>query len=223
MTQLRYAPLLGELAPALMALFSVVVNTARRASLAGQSGDDSTPSVISGVARLLRVTMAWHHVVMPNPRRLIAWLVVGASAVSLVGCVPSTPVSPDLAWSSRMVGLLSAPNGQGGAGGEVSAQKRKGSVTLMSVTAGSYDVLAVCTGMDTVHFIVSSNSEAGNGSSPDGVLASADIACGATLRLPVTIPAGGVALTASSAGGSGAWQSSIVTPGWSPVPTTFSH
>lgn len=168
----------------------------------------------------------WHHVDMPNLRICVAWLVVGVSVMSVVGCTSPASVSPADMWSSRMSGLLSAPAGQGGAGGEFTAQSRTGSVILMNVIGGSYDVLAVCTGVDVVRFTVSSSSsssQAGHSSSPEGVLASADIACGATLRLPVVIPPGGVVLTARSDGGSGAWQSAIVTPGWSPIPTTFAR
>ena len=165
----------------------------------------------------------WHYSGVPKTQTLIAWLVVGASAVCLVGCAPSASVSPDSAWSSRMVSLLSAPMDQGGGGGAFSAESRTGTVILSSVAAGSYDVLAVCTGMDMVRLTVSSRDRSEAGSPPNGTLASADILCGATLRLPVEIPAGGVALTVRSTGGFGAWESAIVASGWSPVPTTFAR
>ena len=160
---------------------------------------------------------------MPNPRMLLAWLVLSASAALMVGCTPSDPLPPNSAWHERMGGLLSDPQGQGGASGDFIAESRNASVTLASVTAGSHDVLAVCTGVEVMRLTVSDNGQSGNDRSPDGTLASADIACGATLTLSVTIPAGGVILTVRSDGGAGGWQFAIVSPGWSPTPTVFSR
>lgn len=162
-----------------------------------------------------------HDVVMPNPRTLIAWLVVGVSALSLVGCAPSGAVSPDGSWSSRMSALLNDPGGQGGGGGVLSRQSDTGSVTLGSVTGGSFDILAVCTGARTMHFTVRDPSPTDSRSANKVSLASSDIACGATLRIPVTITAGEVTLTVQSDQRTGQWHSAIVTPGWDPVPTTY--
>jgi len=119
-----------------------------------------------------------------------------------------------------MIALLSDPDGQGGAGGGLrsdGADKRAhDTAELADVPSGEYDGLAVCSGTGTVHIAVLSSE------SPGRMLASADIACGATLRLPVTVGAPGVVLEASTSGTPALWQASIVTSGWQPRLTLYS-
>lgn len=144
---------------------------------------------------------------------------VGAVIATLVGCTAAP--TPTHEWSDRMSALLSDPNGQGGAGGDLGAdsgtKSAHGSAVLAAVPSGEYDVLAMCTGTGTVHIAVRTPA------SPGRVLASSDVACGATLRLPVTVAATGIVLEASNSGTSAQWQAAIVTRGWEPTPTTYSH
>ena len=119
-----------------------------------------------------------------------------------------------------MTDLLSEPNGQGGAGGDLvvsgGAKTARGFVELVDVAPGKYDILAVCTGADIVHLVVKTRSRS-------SVLASSDIVCGASLRLPVTVAEKGLVLEATNTGKPAQWQAAIVTPGWNPVPTTYQH
>lgn len=84
-----------------------------------------------------------------------------------------------------MTVLLSDPKGQGGAGGGLRGDSVSGrardTVELVNVSSGQYDVLGVCTSSGTVHIAVKTPE------SPGRVLATSDIACGATLRIPVTV------------------------------------
>jgi hypothetical protein len=120
-----------------------------------------------------------------------------------------------------MIALLRDPQGQGGAGGDLGVDNGEkdahASAELASVPSGEYDVLAVCTGTGVIHIAIKTPA------SPGSALAASDIACGATLRLPVTIPAPGIVLEATSTGTSAQWQAMIVTRGWEPAPTTYSH
>jgi len=154
-----------------------------------------------------------------RPQTIVAVVIVGVSLATLAGCT-ATPV-PNTDWSNRMIAVLSDPHGQGGAGGDLrinsGAKNARGTVYLANVPSGEYEVLAVCDGTGTIHLAVKTTTP------PHSVLAASDIACGATLRLPVTVAATGVALEATTASTSARWQTVIVTPGWEPAPTTYSH
>ena len=119
-----------------------------------------------------------------------------------------------------MAALLSDPSGQGGGGGgpsvDSSAKSGHGVVELNSVPIGEYDVLAVCTGASKVHLSIRTPASHGK------ELASSDIACGATLRLPITTTALGIAIDVTNTGTPAQWYTAVVTSGWEPTPTTFS-
>jgi phage tail sheath gpL-like len=144
---------------------------------------------------------------------------VGVGIATLAGCTAAP--APTHNWSARMSALLSDPNGQGGAGGDLGVdsgtKSAHGSVELAGVPSGKYDVLAVCTGTGTVHIAIRTPA------SPSRVLAASDVACGATLRLPVTVATKGIILEATHTGTSAQWQAAIATPGWEPTPTTYPH
>ena len=129
--------------------------------------------------------------------------------------------APGLEWSDRMSALLQDPHGQGGGGGDLDraggANTAHGLLELGDIAAGKYDVLAVCTGTSIVHITISTSA------SPRAVLASSDVACGATLRLRVTVSSPGLVLQATTSGDAAQWQAAVVTPGWEPVPTNYSH
>ena len=116
--------------------------------------------------------------------------------------------------------MLSDPGGQGGAGGDLGgasdAKSAHGVVELANIPTGEYDVLAVCTGISTVHIDIKTVSSLGK------VLASSDIACGATLRLPVTVTSPGIILEATNTGTPAQWYAAIVTPGWEPNRSAYS-
>ena len=156
---------------------------------------------------------------MKRPQTIVAVVIVGVSLATLAGCT-ATPV-PNTDWSNRMIAVLSDPHGQGGAGGDLTidsgAKNARGTVYLANVPGGEYEVLAACDGTGTIHLAVKTTTP------PHRVLASSDIACGATLRLPVTVAATGVALEATDPSTSAQWQAVIVTPGWEPATTTYSH
>ncbi|MBC7594076.1 MAG: hypothetical protein H7288_09080 [Kineosporiaceae bacterium] len=156
---------------------------------------------------------------MDFPQTIVAVVIVGVSLATLAGCT-ATP-APNTDWSDRMIAVLSDSNGQGGAGGDLKVESgtksARGTAHLADIPSGEYDVLAVCTGTGTVHLAVKTTAP------PRRVLASSDIACSATLRLPVTVAATGVALEATDTGASAQRQAVIVTPGWEPAPTTYSH
>ena len=156
---------------------------------------------------------------MKRPQTIVAVVIVGTSLATLAGCT-TTPV-PNTDWSNRMIAMLSDPHGQGGAGGNLridsGAKNARGTVYLANVPSGEYEVLAVCDGTGIIHLAVKTTTP------PRRVLAASDIACGATLRLPVTVAATGVALEATDPSTSAQWQAVIVTPGWEPAPTTYSH
>lgn len=119
-----------------------------------------------------------------------------------------------------MTALLTDPNGQGGGGGGLAksdgAKTASGSVELADVPTGKYDLLVVCSGTGIVHFAASASGSR-------HVLAASDVACGATLRLPVTLTSKGIVLKASSSDSSAQWWASIATPHWEPSPTDFSN
>lgn len=148
-------------------------------------------------------------------------MIVGVTVASLAGCTAAPATAPSNEWSDRMSALLSDPNGQGGGGGGLGAASgtrlAHASIGLPNVPSGEYDVLAVCTGTGTIHIAIKTPAP------PGTVLASSDVACGATLRLPVTVVATGILLEATSTGTYPQWQAAIVTPGWEPTPTTYSH
>ena len=110
-------------------------------------------------------------------------VIVGVSLVTLAGCT-ATPV-PNIDWSNRMIAVISDPHGQGGAGGDLridsGAKNARGTVYLANVPGGEYEVLAVCDGTGIIHLAIKTTTP------PHRVLAASDIACGATLRLPVTV------------------------------------
>lgn len=148
----------------------------------------------------------------------MAVMIVGMGIGTLAGC--TAPPAPSHDWSDRMIALLSDPKGQGGAGGGLEvgsgAKSARGSVELAGVPNGEYDLLAVCTGTGVVHMAIKTPA------SPSKVLASSDIACGATLRLPVTVTATGIVLEATNTSTSAQWQAAMVTPGWEPTRTNYS-
>jgi len=154
-----------------------------------------------------------------RPQTIVAVVIVGVSLVTLAGCT-ATP-APNIDWSNRMIAMLRDPHGQGGAGGDLridsGAKNARGTVYLANVPSGEYDVLAVCDGTGIIHLAIKTTTP------PHRVLAASDIACGTTLRLPVTVAATGVALEATNPSTSAQWQAMIVTPGWEPAPTTYSH
>jgi phage tail sheath gpL-like len=142
-------------------------------------------------------------------------------AATLVGCTAAATPKPNYrAWTDRMVALLVTPSkGQGGAGGVIqhdgNAKTATSEVELSGVAVGKYDVLAVCTGSGIVRFSVS------KGGSAHHVLAYADIACGATLRLPVTITSSDIVLEAKDDNTTSAWEAAIVPSGWEPSRTIY--
>jgi hypothetical protein len=134
-----------------------------------------------------------------------------------------------------MMQLLSDPAGLGGAGGELtqgddSSQKDEvaevaevaeedevAEATLGRISEGEYDVLGVCRNARTVHLAV---LQLDDGGLPGEVLSEADVACGSTARLPVSLD--GSDLTVRASGPAGAeWATSVVTPDWEPPLTTF--
>lgn len=133
---------------------------------------------------------------MKRLQTIVAVVIVGVSLATLAGCTASPVLNTD--WSNRMIAVLGDPHGQGGAGGHLrtdsGAKNARGTVYLDNVPSGEYEVLAA-----------------------------SDIACGATLRLPVTVASTGVALEATDPSTSAQWQAVIVTPVWEPAPTTYSH
>ncbi|MCU1585950.1 MAG: hypothetical protein JWM49_2506 [Microbacteriaceae bacterium] len=120
-------------------------------------------------------------------------MIVGVGISILAGCTAAP--APTHEWSDRMSALLSDPNGQGSAGGDLrvhsGSRSAHASVELPGIPSGEYDVLAVCTGTGTVHIAVKTRA------SPGRVLASSEVACGATLRLPVAVAATGIVLEAT--------------------------
>jgi len=150
---------------------------------------------------------------------IVAVVIVGVSLAPLAGRT-ATP-APNIDWSDRMIALLSDPHGQGGAGGDLrvdnGARISRGTTYLADVPSGKYDILAVCDGTGTIHLAVKTTTP------PHRVLASSDIVCGATLRLPITVAATGVALEATGHNTSAHWQAVIAPPGWEPAPATYSH
>lgn len=143
------------------------------------------------------------------------------SLLLLAGCSTPEPLVQDDEWAGRMTQLLADPAGEGGAGGQITADDPDqgtppGRVTLGSVPAGDYDVLAVCRDADFVHLSVVRPAEAQR---PATSYAEADIPCGATLRLPVVTDTTGVTIEASGPVGA-RWQATIVTPSWQPQVTT---
>ena len=168
---------------------------------------------------LVRGAVPWNNPTVKRPQTIVAVVIVGVSLATLAGCT-ATPV-PNTDWSNRMIAVLSDPHGQGGAGGDLrtdsGAKNARGTAYLADVPSGEYDVLAVCDGTGTIHLAIKTTTP------PHRVLASSDIAFGATLRLPVTVAATGVALEATDPSTSAQWQAMIVTPGWEPAPTTYSH
>ena len=163
--------------------------------------------------------MRWNNPIVESPQAIVVVVIVGVSLATLAGCTARP--APNSDWSERMIAVLHDPHGQGGAGGDLriegEARDARGTAYLADVPSGQYDVLAVCDGTGTIHLAVKITTP------PHRVLASSDIACGATLRLPVTVAATGVALEATDPSTSAQWQAMIVTPGWEPAPTTYSH
>ena len=153
---------------------------------------------------------------MNRPESVVAVMIIGMSIASLAGCT-AAPVR-DHDWPDRMNALFSDPKGQGGGGGglEVAsgAKSATGSIVLPDVPVGEYDVLAVCTGPGTVRMAIKPLA------SPRRLLASSDIACGATLRLPVTVTETGIVLEAINTSSFAQWQAAIVSPGGEPTRTT---
>lgn len=143
------------------------------------------------------------------------------SLLLLAGCSTPEPHAQDDQWASRMTQLLTDSSGEGGAGGQITADDSDqgtppAQVTLGSVPAGDYDVLAVCRDADLVHLSVVGLAEARK---PAMTYAEADIPCGATLRLPVVTDTTGVTIQASGPVGA-QWEATIVTPNWQPLVTT---
>ncbi len=169
-------------------------------------------------ACLVRPVARWHNPIVIRPRTVVIVMIVGLGIATTTGCASEPAPTHD--WSARMIALLSDPGGQGGAGGDLrvdkGAKSARGTAELASVPTGEYDVLAVCTGAGIVHIAIESASSSGR------VLASSDIACGATLRLPVSLPMTGIVLEATSTSTSAQWQATVVTPGWEPTTTTYS-
>jgi hypothetical protein len=146
-------------------------------------------------------------------------MVAGVCIATLAGCAAAPP--PNHAWSDRMSALLSDLNGHGGGGGDLDraggARSAQGFLELADVSSGKYDVLAVCSGTGIVQITVTAIT------SPRAVLASSDIACGATLRLPITVSSPGIVLRATTTDTNAQWQAAVVTPGWEPDPTNYSR
>lgn len=169
---------------------------------------------------------------MRSPRKTVALLTVGIGVVlaALSGCsseVAALAPTADPGWSERMSGLLNAADSSAGGGsGELArgtaAHPSRAAVILGSIPPARYDVLGVCTGTDLVHLSI---TKTGGVATPTGadVLASSDIACGSTLRLPVTSASEGMKFTVSSTSGAARWQIFVVAPGWYPAPTTYSR
>ena len=147
------------------------------------------------------------------------------ATVGLTAC-SGTNTDTDAAaadWQDRMQTYLSDPAGQGGGGGDVAASTQSPSkVSLGTITLGEYDVLAVCEGTAAVHVVVSADAKIGGATK----VASSDIPCGATVRIPVTFPSGSAAISASrkavstdsasDTSDSAQWYVSIVSRGWEP-------
>lgn len=141
----------------------------------------------------------------------------------LAGCAGAETPDAEDDWNGRMTQLLSDPAGLGGAGGELtpgddsSQEDEVAEVTVGRISEGEYDVLGVCRDARTVHLAV---LRLDDGGLPGAVLSEADIACGATGRLPVSLDGSDLMVRASGPGGA-EWATSIVTPNWEPPLTTF--
>ncbi|MBC7518746.1 MAG: hypothetical protein H7248_07700 [Microbacteriaceae bacterium] len=93
----------------------------------------------------------------------------------------------------------------------------------MTVTSGSYDVLAVCQGTDIMQLTISAVKV---GNTEQTTIGSADVACGATSRIPIVLTGEGLHLAAktdasSIISGGGELIAVIVCPEWIPTPMQF--
>lgn len=124
-----------------------------------------------------------------------------------------------------MTDLLVDDKGQGAAGGEITPTNGDKSasslVELGGIHPGRYDILAVCRGAGVVQFWVKSTTTKAGAPIHTKVLAHADIACGATLRLPFTQKTSHVVFEAKDANTEATWEAAIVPPGWQPSPTIY--
>ncbi|AMM21639.1 hypothetical protein AX769_17690 [Frondihabitans sp. PAMC 28766] len=116
--------------------------------------------------------------------------------------------------------LLSDSNGDGAASdtltGEPGEKTGSALVELGSVDPGEFDVLSVCRGGGVVRVGVLHRTPENNSGSLKP-LASMNVVCGATTRLPITIPRHDVVLKATGPAGTD-WVAEVVTRGWQPDP-----
>ncbi|GAA4267064.1 hypothetical protein GCM10022256_26760 [Frondihabitans peucedani] len=166
--------------------------------------------------------MLRHHVHMTRMlTRSMAALLTGLVVVATAGCTGTvTQDRGEDAWTHRMEVLLSDPHGDGGASATLTSESgtktASALVELSTVDPGRFDVLSVCRGSGVVRVSVLHRSPENN-SGTFKPLTSRNVVCGATTRLPITIPSHDVVLKATGPTGSD-WVAEIVTRGWEPQP-----
>lgn len=139
-------------------------------------------------------------------RRLVATaLVVMSMQLTACASAPSTDTGYDT-WAAQMRAVVSDSNGIGGAGGS-----GPGSVELDYMRIGKWVVYAVCGHTDVVHVTVR-----GGGT----ILAATDVACGATVALPIAVDSTTVrhfeiqASRPKGASGEGWWEARVNRVSW---------
>lgn len=124
-------------------------------------------------------------------------------------------------WLDRTAATVADPDGWDSGGGQLlrDGDVAEGGFLSESTPAGDYDVVAVCRDAGAVHVTVRVVPEGREGRG--GVVAGqAELRCGRTARIPVTVPTGsGVLVRARTSDRSeyALWYSTIATPGWTPT------
>jgi hypothetical protein len=156
-------------------------------------------------------------------RRVVATaaLVLGVLALTACTGTDADRQRSAQAWLDRTADAVADPDGWDSGGGQLlrSGDGAEGGFISESTPAGDYDVVTVCRDAGAVRVTVRVFPEGRDGEG--GVLAGkADLRCGRTARIPVTVPAGsGVWVRARTSDRSeyALWYSTIATPGWTPT------
>lgn len=157
-------------------------------------------------------------------RRGRAFVIVGvvAGVLALTSCTGTEAARQRSAqaWLHATADRVADPDGWDSGGGQLlkDGDVAVGGLLSASTPAGDYEVLAVCRDAGEVRVtvrVVPRGTDRGDGA----VAGAADLTCGRTVRIPVTVPArSGVWVQARTSADDeyALWFSTIATPGWTP-------